>query len=55
VPPGSIFGYDVEVFVGLARFVHHRQREEIRAELAKRGVTPSSGEITILALRFQTS
>jgi len=52
VPPGSIFGYDVEVFVGLARFVHHRQREEIRAELAKKGVTPSSGEITILALRF---
>ncbi|HXV64397.1 MAG TPA: hypothetical protein VEK15_27105, partial [Vicinamibacteria bacterium] len=51
-PPGSIFGYDVEVFVGLERFVHHRQREEILAELAKKGVTPSSGEVSTLALRF---
>jgi hypothetical protein len=54
VPPGSIFGYDVEVFVGLERFIHHRQREEIRAELAKKGVTPSSGEISTLARRFLT-
>ena len=27
--PGSNAGYDVMVFVGLERFVHHRQREEI--------------------------
>jgi hypothetical protein len=27
VPPGSTFGYDVEVFVGLARFVHPRNCE----------------------------
>ena len=52
VPAGGVFGYDVEVFVGLARFVHHKQREEIRAELAKKGITPSSGEISALALRF---
>jgi hypothetical protein len=52
VPPGAVYGYDVEVFVGLARFVHHRQREEIRTELAKHGVTPSSGEVSTLALRF---
>jgi hypothetical protein len=52
VPPGAVYGYDVEVFVGLARFVHHRQRNEIRAELAEHGVTPSSGEISTLGLRF---
>ena len=51
-PPGSIFGYDVEVFVGLERFVHHRQREEIIADLVKKGVTPSTGEVSTLALRF---
>ncbi len=52
VPAGGVFGYDVEVFVGLARFVHHKQREEIRTELAKKGITPSSGEVSALALRF---
>jgi hypothetical protein len=52
VPSGGVFGYDVEVFVGLERFVHHRQREEIIAELAKKGVTLSSGEVSALALRF---
>lgn len=52
VPPGGIYGYDVEVFIGLARFVHHRQREEIRSELGKHGVTLSSGEVSTLALRF---
>jgi hypothetical protein len=52
VPPGANFGYDVEVFVGLERFVHHRQREEIRALLHDRGVMLSSGEVSALALRF---
>jgi len=53
VPPGAVYGYDVEVFVGLARFVDHRQREEIRADLSKKhGITLSSGEVSILALRF---
>ena len=31
--PGSVIGYDVMVFVGLQRFLHHRQREEIRSAL----------------------
>jgi hypothetical protein len=52
VPAGRIFGYDVEVFVGLERFVHHKQREEILAELAKKGITLSSGEVSSLALQF---
>ncbi|MCP4038172.1 MAG: hypothetical protein GY733_14625 [bacterium] len=52
VAPGAVYGYDVEVFVGLARFVHHRQRDEIRTELAEQGVTLSSGEVSALALRF---
>lgn len=52
VPAGRIFGYDVEVFVGLERFVHHKQREEIRAELAKKGIILSSGEVSSLALQF---
>jgi len=52
VPPGAVYGYDIEIFIGLARFVHHRQREEIRAELGKHGVTLSSGEVSTLALRF---
>ena len=53
VPAGAVYGYDVEVFVGLARFVHHRQRKEIRAELSKEhGITLSSGEVSTLARRF---
>jgi len=52
VPAGSIFGYGVEVFVGLERFVHHKQRDEIRAELAKKGITLSGGEVSALARRF---
>jgi hypothetical protein len=52
VPPGAVYGYDVEILVGLARFVRHLQREEIRAELLERGVTLSSGEVSTLALRF---
>jgi hypothetical protein len=52
VPAGRIFGYDVEVFVGLERFVHHKQREEILAELAKKGIILSSGEVSSLGLQF---
>ena len=52
VPPSAVYGYDVEVFAGLARFLHHRQREEIRADLDKHGVPLSSGEVSTLALRF---
>jgi hypothetical protein len=53
VPAGSVYGYDVEVFVGLMRFVHHGQREEIRTRLrAEHGLDLSSGEVSALALRF---
>lgn len=53
LPPGSVVGYDVMVAVGLDRFVHHRQREEIRAALARDyGVALSTGEISTLAGRF---
>jgi len=31
--PGRVAGYDVVVFIGLQRFIHHRQREEIRTAL----------------------
>ena len=53
VGPGWIFGYDVEVFVGIERLVHHRQREEIRGDLRTRyGIELSSGEVSDLTLRF---
>lgn len=53
VGAGVTFGYDVEVFVGIERFVHHRQRDEIREELSSRyGISISSGELTELAGRF---
>jgi len=53
IPPGSVVGYDVMVYVGLERFVHHRQREEIRLSLeATHGIRLSSGEISALAARF---
>ncbi len=52
LPPKGTIGYDVIVFVGLARFVEHRQREEIRAALAQRGIDLSAGEISVLCRRF---
>ena len=51
--PKSAVGYDIMVHVGLERFVHYRQREEIRAGLEKLyGISLSSGEISDLAHRF---
>jgi hypothetical protein len=51
--PKSTVGYDVMVFVGLERFLHHRQREEIREQLRHAyGVTLSAGEVTHLTQRF---
>lgn len=51
--PCSMAGYDVMVFVGLERFVHYRQREEIRQALRREhGVSLSSGEISNLCKRF---
>ena len=53
VPRGSIYGYDVEVFVGLQRCVAHRQREEIREALREdHGIEVSGGEVSALAARF---
>ena len=51
--PRSTVGYDVMTFVGLERFVHYRQREEIRSTLTSQyGITLSTGEISALARRF---
>jgi hypothetical protein len=51
--PHRSFGYDVMTFVGMARFVDHRQREEIRTALqANYGIQASSGEVSILARDF---
>ena len=53
IPPRSVMGYDVLVQVGLLRFVHHRQREEIRATLREEyGVVLSTGEVSVLGRRF---
>jgi len=53
VAPGATYGYDLEVHVGLARFVHHLQREEIRRELkVTYGIELSSGQTSLLAGRF---
>ena len=51
--PGRTIGYDVMTFVGLQRFVHHRQREEIRSALLnEHGISLSSGEISSIAKLF---
>lgn len=51
--PHCTVGYDVLVYVGCQRFLHYRQREEIRTDLEKRyGIVLSTGEISALARRF---
>lgn len=51
--PGRTVGYDIMVFVGLQRFVHHHQREEIgSALLDEHGISLSSGEISNVAKLF---
>ena len=53
VPPHQGYGYDLIVHVGLARYLKHRQREEIRSELlAEQGLVISEGSITELCDRF---
>lgn len=53
LPPKGIIGYDVTVFVGLARFLEHRQREEIRSALeVQHGIVISTGEVSVLCRRF---
>jgi hypothetical protein len=51
--PGRVIGYDVMAFVGIERFIHHRQREDIRSSLFnKHGISLSTGEISNLAMLF---
>ena len=55
LPPKRTVGYDVMVFVGRQRFVHHRQRGEIQEALVDQyGVTISTGEVSDLQDRFVT-
>ncbi len=51
--PRQTVGYDVMVFVGLQRFVHERQREEVREALrAEHGIEISTGKVSTLQRRF---
>jgi hypothetical protein len=51
--PNATIGYDVMTFVGLQRFLHHRQREEIQAMLLDEySVSISTGEVSALSERF---
>ncbi len=50
--PGSNTGYDVMVFVGLERFLHHRQREAIQAALGEQGINISTGQVSKLSRKF---
>ncbi len=50
--PGSNAGYDMMVFVGLERFLHYRQREEIQAALVEQGIELSTGEVSKLSREF---
>jgi hypothetical protein len=53
VPPRQRYGYDLIVHVGLARYLHGRQREEIRAELRDRhGIELSDGTVSNVCDRF---
>jgi hypothetical protein len=51
--PHSTVGYDLLAYVGCQRFVHYRQREEMRSDLKERyGIVLSTGEISALGRRF---
>lgn len=53
VARGSNYSYDIEVFVGLQRFFHKKQRTEIQDKLMlEHGIPISTGEISVLAKRF---
>ena len=52
-PIGSNYGYDLEVFIGMERFVRHQQIDEIQDTLkGQYSISISAGEISILANRF---
>jgi hypothetical protein len=44
--------YDIEVEVGLQRYLHYRQREEIREHFREKDIPISTGKITNLAHSF---
>lgn len=51
--PNRVVGYDVMVFVGLQRFLQHRQRDEIRQVLKdEHGILLSTGEVSRLVRLF---
>jgi len=52
VAPGANFGYDVMVYVGIARLQHHRTEEEVVAELAAQNIGISASQVRELAKRF---
>ena len=53
VARGANYGYDIEVFVGLQRFMHYRQRLEIKEAIRQSAhVDISDGEISALEERF---
>ena len=53
--PGCSVGYDVMTWVGMERYLHYRQREEIRESLlSEHGILLSTGTISGLARRFGT-
>ncbi len=52
VPSGAIYGYDVEVFAGMSRYLDYRQREETLEALKARGIALSTGTISNLTKRF---
>jgi hypothetical protein len=53
IMPGRSVGYDLMAWIGLERFLHHRQREEIRTALnSEYGITLSAGEISVLTRLF---
>ena len=51
-PPRQRFGYDLIVWAGLQRYHHLRQRAEVRADLARRGIELSDGSVSALCDRF---
>ena len=53
VHSGQRFGYDLIVYVGLARYLRRKQRDEIRDDLfRKRGIRLSAGTVSNLCDRF---
>ena len=51
--PGRSVGYDVMVYIGVQRYLHHRQREELQDLLLRdQGLSLSTGTISDLARLF---